>query len=232
MGCFQARGAICKSQEGCLVLGTVQGPAQGCTNTMSRAEVGALAWGTQPADSAWGPVWAHTGSQSPHVSMNLLLVPVCRAQPRSLLLKELLARACPRGLLLVACLPTFRSPHRERFGWPDAPRPAEGGDGTSGPGWPFSSSRLPPGERAPCSCAEYHGLAASNTVNSVLCGFGGWKSKMEVRAELVSAETTLSLQVAAFLLCLPVVTPLCVGWPPAYILLIKLPVLLGESPPL
>lgn len=56
-GCFQARGAFCKSQKGCLVLGTVQGPAQGCRNTMSRAEVGALAWGTQPADSAWGPYW-------------------------------------------------------------------------------------------------------------------------------------------------------------------------------
>ena len=52
-------------------------------------------------------------------------------------------------------------------------------------------------------------------MDSVLCGFGGWKSKIEVRAELVSAETTLSLQVAAFLLCLPVVIPLCVGWPPS-----------------
>ena len=35
--------------------------------------------------------------------------------------------------------------------------------------------------------------------------------------QLVSPETTLSLQVAAFSLCLPTVIPLCVGCPPQHI---------------
>ena len=72
-----------------MVLGTVQVPAQGCRNAISRAEGGGTGLGHAASRLCVGPCMGRYWQPVPHVSMNPLLVSISRAQPHALPLRKL-----------------------------------------------------------------------------------------------------------------------------------------------